>query len=235
MRAPKVMVLAAVCLLAGCDDRFPDYHYKMTIYVGGKAYSSVRAVKVTEVDSIMNSRGKTDKTELSGEAVVLDLPGRSVPVFALLARPDNADYGWQMPRYALMEGIPLVPNEIDGKALDEMDQAALDLQHMVAVKGPKELPRTIPAPWNRGRTGSAWPFFVTFGDITNPKTVHEVSPGEIGVSKITIEITDEPVTAGIERRLGWLSGLHGGYLSGRSTARGAPYGLHGGFFSSELF
>ena len=166
----KVVALAAVCLLTGCDDRFPDYHYKMTIYVGGKAYSSVRGVKVTEVASVLSSLGKTDKTELSGEAVILDLPGRSSPVFALLARPDNADYGWYAPGYALMQGIAQTPDEVDGKPLNGLDRTAIDLQHMVAVKGPKELPRSKNSPWRDGKVVQTWPFFVTFGDIKDPES-----------------------------------------------------------------
>lgn len=43
--------------------------------------------------------------------------------------------------------------------------------------------------------------FVTFDDPSDPKTVREVSPESIGVSRITIEITDEDVTTGIEERL----------------------------------
>ena len=31
MKGLKVMVLAAVCLLTGCDDRFPDYRFTMPI------------------------------------------------------------------------------------------------------------------------------------------------------------------------------------------------------------
>ena len=46
-----------------------------------------------------------------------------------------------------------------------------------------------------------WPMFVTFGDPDDPKTVREVSASELGVRNITIEITDEDVTEGIEERL----------------------------------
>src|SRR3546814_9577558 len=50
----------------------------------------------------------------------------------------------------------------------------------------------------------AWPLFVTFDDPRNPRTVREVSPDNVGVSRITIEITGDDPSAGIERNLPWL-------------------------------
>lgn len=58
-----------------------------------------------------------------------------------------------------------------------------------------------------------YPLLVTFTDITDPTTVKQVNPTNLaatfgpGVSlkRITLEITDEPVTEGkIEHVLGWL-------------------------------
>ena len=199
---PRLLAMfGALSLLTGCGDKFPDYHYKLTIYAGGKDYSSVREVRVTEISSIQSSIGKKAKYELSGEAVVLDIPGRSAPVFALLARPDDADYATYAPRVALMKFIEPVPRDYGA---DDMDRQALELQRMVAVAGPRELPRTIPSPWRDGTLRQTWPFLVTFDTIADPKTVREVSPDSIGVERITLEITDEPVTTGIEGRLGWL-------------------------------
>jgi hypothetical protein len=56
------------------------------------------------------------------------------------------------------------------------------------------------------------PFMVRFGDETNPKTVEAVDPENLAASfgdgvrlkRVTIERTDDPVTTGIEKRLGWL-------------------------------
>ncbi|MEO6202469.1 MAG: hypothetical protein ABIU05_13315 [Nitrospirales bacterium] len=61
-----------------------------------------------------------------------------------------------------------------------------------------------------------YPLLVTFTDINDPKTVQQVDPGNLaatfgpGVSlkRITLEITDEPVTEGkLESVLGWLDDL----------------------------
>lgn len=89
----------------------------------------------------------------------------------------------------------------------DLDLRARDQQAMVAIKGPQELKRFIPVDKLRRHKGSGdpdfpgWPMFVTFSDPSDPKTVREVSPESIGVSRITIEITDEDVTTGIEKRL----------------------------------
>ena len=49
-----------------------------------------------------------------------------------------------------------------------------------------------------------YPMLVTFGDINDPKTVHEFDPGT--VRRITFQVVDEdePLTEGIEERLPWL-------------------------------
>ena len=221
----KVMALAAACLLAACgDDRFPDYHYKMTVYAGGKAYSSVRAVEVKEVSSIVDSGGSTVKRRVQGEAVIIDLPGGQT-AYALLTRPDNADYAQFAPGMALSPHIPKAPvpgeagqaikdyKEEHARSQDSFGDAADGLQQMVKVKGPRDLPRTLP-PRNGRPPMQAWPMFVSFGDPKDPKSVREVSPESIGVSRITIEITDEDVTTGIEKRLGWLPEYYGRQLSG---------------------
>ena len=60
-----------------------------------------------------------------------------------------------------------------------------------------------------------YPMLVTFRDIVDPTSVEKVDPGDLAASfgevvslkSITVEVTDEPVTRGIEKRLGWLDHL----------------------------
>ncbi len=205
----------ALLAVAGCgDDRFPDYNYKMTIYAHGQAYSTVRHVQVDESASIVDSGGTSVKNQIEGEAVILDT-GSGRPVFALLSRPDNADHAKYVAGWALSPHIPGAPKPGEvGQAIadyqdehrlsqDSFGRAAHALQAMVQIKGPKELPRTKPNddPYRGPREVELWPQFVTFADPADPTTVRAVSPDEIGVERITIEITDEPVTTGIEARL----------------------------------
>lgn len=208
--------------LGGCgDDRFPDYHYKMTIHVGDRAFSSVRGVEQERVTSIADSGGQTIKRRLSGEAVIIEANGRTY--YALLSKPDNADYALLTVTQASL-GVamaampdPDAPKSEQQKAIAEwrrdqpgrdpnayLDDIASESRVMTELKGVYPLQRTLPA--RQGRPPlDAWPMFVTFGDPNDPKTVREVSPESIGVSNITVEITDEPVTIGIEERFPWWS------------------------------
>ena len=45
---------------------------------------------------------------------------------------------------------------------------------------------------------------VRFGNINDPKSVERVEPNQIGVRRIWLETTSEPVTTGIKLRLPWL-------------------------------
>ena len=87
---------AALLALSACGDRFPDYHYKMTIYIdtsdGERAFSTVREIDNREYRTIQRSTGKGLRTTLRGEAVIIDLPGANSPVFALLSSPSDPDY-----------------------------------------------------------------------------------------------------------------------------------------------
>ena len=79
-----LLIVGGIAGLTGCTDRFPDYSYKMTIYADGKAFSSVRHVEVEEVSSMTASHGTRLKTRVDGEAVIIDLYGKTY--YALLAR-----------------------------------------------------------------------------------------------------------------------------------------------------
>lgn len=80
--------------------------------------------------------------------------------------------------------------------------------------------------------------FVTFADSANPSTVREVTPESLGVERITIEITDEDVTEGIEERLIWLPDYYGRQLSGdrfqtlENSRKGISAYITSGLFSS---
>ncbi len=218
----KLEVLAAIAgalLLSSCGDRFPDYHYKMTVYVetlsGEKAFSSVRSVEVTERSTIQASSGRRLDYKLQGEAVILDLPGGRT-VYALLSKPDKPDYAKfiigaalmaHAPREAPLTSVDQAKKEAREKASppEPYTDQSEELHKLLEVKGEKDLPRYAPNPdpYRGPRQIDHWPMFVTFGDPADPKTVREVSPESIGVKHITIAITDEPVTTGIEKKLGW--------------------------------
>lgn len=57
-----------------------------------------------------------------------------------------------------------------------------------------------------------YPYLVTFKDIADPTSVVRVDPDDLAASfgagyrlkAITVQVTDEPVTVGIVKKLGWL-------------------------------
>src|SRR3546814_16895379 len=74
----SVSVLPVALSLGGCgDDQFPDYRYRMTVYVGDKPFSSVRAVLQEQVSSVADSSGQAVKRSLDRKSVV---EGKSVSV-----------------------------------------------------------------------------------------------------------------------------------------------------------
>ena len=79
-----------------------------------------------------------------------------------------------------------------------------------------------------------WPMMVRFGDINDPKTVEPVDPGAFGVKRILLETTSDYVTTGIGKRLEWIKKVNGSYLHGGFSSRGAPLGLTGLAFSTEV-
>lgn len=199
------VLLIGALALAGCIDRFPDHNYKMTIHAKGQEFSSVRRVETSEDVFGVNR-------SLEGEAVIIDHPDGKT-YYALLTRPENFDYSIFVMGYALAPHLPKPkPRTEVQEAIDEyweengpqdsFGDAAKALQYMVKMEGAYELPRMLPPRRNR-EPKTAWPMFVTFADPTNARTAREVDPDKIGIERITIEITDEKVTTGIEDTLNW--------------------------------
>ena len=92
--------------------------------------------------------------------------------------------------------------------------------------------RTVPRHFSRAdqvNKRSAYPMLVTFGDLDDPTSVERVDPDDLaatfgeGVSlkRITVQVTDDPVTSGIGQRLGWLESSVGSIVK---QPRGVPIG-----------
>ncbi len=193
---------------------FPSYswHQKMTVEVNedGQVYAGSSVVE-------MHVRGYPDtgyapgvrSYGLRGEAVVVAMPDDRY-LFALLTY--NAFLASKV-FHDKMEGSLSEPGERWAAIISKIR----DRRTMV----PKD-----------------YPLLVTFTDITDPKTVREVDPENLaatfgpGVSlkRITLEITDEPMTEGrIERVLGWLGDpkvmKNPGWRNLPSLSQTAIYGL----------
>ena len=164
----------------------------MTIEVeaDGQVYSgsNVASIKWRKNDPLGAVNGPTWLSGTRGEAAFVEIPGRGV-LFALLSFSGNTAYTADLPTRIMM-------GRKKGWARGEDEFSAVE-----AAEG-----KTLTVPKRH------YPLLVTFTDINDPKTVQKVDPDDLaatfgpGVSlkRITLEITDEPVTEGkIEQLLGW--------------------------------
>ncbi|MEL7190204.1 MAG: hypothetical protein AAGK17_11675 [Pseudomonadota bacterium] len=202
----------AAMLLAGCSESSPpEYRYRLKVEVetpeGLKTGSSVIEVstQVASKNAIISPGRATMRAR--GEAVAVDLPdGRTL--FALMRSESQTD--WASNVMSL-----LAPSYRGEGAAKEKIRAILRMQ------GEYDLPLYKPA--GPGRRRHMYPMLVTFGDLDDPTSVEKVDPldlaatfGEgVKLKRITVEVTDDPVTTGIEERLAWLSSQKEGMLDGR--------------------
>ncbi|KEO89088.1 hypothetical protein EH31_13700 [Erythrobacter longus] len=193
------VVLSTLLVSTGCsaEDAAPDYRYRLTVEVdtpeGLKSGSSVIEVQQTVMrpGSSPGSLGVSRKVR--GEAVAVDLPGEQT-LFALLRSESNVD--WASYVY-----IYLKPPSTEKEFVDQLDD-------VLEVTGERELPRMWP-PVAFLEERSAYPMLVTFGDMDDPTSVARVDPddlaasfgGGVSLKRITVELTDDPMTTGIEERL----------------------------------
>jgi len=203
MIALMLTVLTAWCLTA-CgelgDDSAPDYRYRLTVEVdtpeGLRTGSSVIEVEQRLGRAASSPAHSQVYRRVRGEAVAVDLPGGKT-LFALLRSDNNVDW-------ASYVFVYLAPS-YEGEPFEEQ------LDNVLEVKGEQKLPRMWP-PVVHLPERSAYPMLVTFGDIDDPTSVARVDPDDLAASfgegvslrRITVELTDDPVTTGIEERLGWV-------------------------------
>lgn len=189
------------------------WRYKLTINVdtpeGLKSGSAVREVEVCLVDHLVPEVADADVT-VKGEAVVVDLGQRGV-LFGIMDIDGS--------RQLVFESFPgPIPYSEEGlKYYSELKDSKI-------ISDPKKYPE--------------YAQLVTFSNLNDPLTVKGVHPekpdvvfGEgVNIQNMTVEMTEEPITWGIEEKLPWLNNIKGGYLHGELTSRKAPLGLDGGNF-----
>lgn len=187
-------VLAAFGLaLSGCTKR-ESFSYRMTVEVetpqGLRTGSSVIKLSVSDPGRgpfVLPHSGTNAQSR--GEAVAVDLPDGQV-LFALLRKPDSSNGAEVFPYEALNP-----PRHTGEYALINRTR---ELKRMTNIG---TLPR------------EHWLMLVRFRDIGDPTSVELVDPDDpaasfgegVSIRRITIQITDDRVTTGIEKRLGWLS------------------------------
>jgi hypothetical protein len=220
------IAIGAGMLIAGCS-RPAEVHYRVTVDVndhgvirsGSSVWSFALAKSMLPIASPYNYRFR-------GEAIAVDLPGRGT-LFALVKNVE------MYPEYLFGD----LQSSRQGGRQHYADRIE-DLGHIKTMVGTRaELNCTNPP-----QAATACPMFVRFRDIDDPNSVERVDPQDLAESfgsdawlkRVSVEITDAPLTTGIRKKLRWLDALRGGYLNGASTSRTAPLGLHAGDFSTEV-
>lgn len=204
-----LLLAAALWLVSACgalgEDPAPDYRYRLTVEVdtpdGVRSGSSVIEVRQNMGRSAGGGFNRIVMRRVRGEAVVVELPnGQSL--FALLRSEDSVEWAsYVMPRLA---------PKIEGEAWKER------LDNVLLVEGKVELPEQWPARFKIDRL-SGYPMLVTFANLDDPTTVARVDPkaldasfGEgVSLRRITVELTEDPVSARIDEILPWLADIDG--------------------------
>lgn len=185
---PVLTVTLLAFALAGCGDPTYTWHQKMTVEVETSA--GVRSgSSVIEVSAVIGTGFLAKKTagssvawKLRGEAVTMDL-GDGRYLFALLK---GNSYKSEPGRNALFVFTDW----------DAYDPRKHPLPADQVTRAPRDRPVAL--------GNEAYPLLVTFDDITDPTTVRRVDPYDLAsvfgpgyaLKAITLEITDEKVTAG---------------------------------------
>ena len=226
-----LMAAMGTTTLLGCGVsgyRLPDYRYRLTVEVetpeGLRAGSSVIEVKTAVAGRNSIPTPGVVSHRVRGQAVAVDLGARGV-LFALLRSDDNSDWASNV-MYRMVPKIPRV-HDANGKFDSDRDfeaQFAAMLKHQDAI----ELPATF-TDQGHLKNQSARPLLVRFRNISDPATVEQVKQDNLAASfgsgvklkRITVQLTDDSVTTGIEKKLGWLPRQQGSLIP---VPRGTPIG-----------
>ncbi len=229
--------LLCACLAAcGFADETPTYRYRLMVEVdtpeGLKTGSSVIEVDTDRGSSAMNPAGTALRHKVRGEAVAVDLPDGRV-LFALLRSEQDVGYASNIM-------FQLAPKGSNANG----DQYLGRYAKMLRMRYEQELPPTLAGVNRSLRNFSGRPMLVTFADLSDPTSVALVDPDDLaatfgeGVSlrRITVAITEDPVTEGIEERLGWLPDYYDKMLDGRriNNSRELANNLNQGAFSQGI-
>jgi hypothetical protein len=179
--------LGALLALTACST-VEKSRYKMTVEVetpqGLKTGFAVREIRHSTPANLPSIGESRPQWTVRGEAVAVDLP-EAQTMFALLTGADGeVDFGGRDIDFMFKELGPASPDGV------------IELwPHIPVTKRP-----IIAHPL---------PLLVRFGDVRDPKSVAKVDPDHLDASfgsgvtlrRITLQLTDDPMTSGIEKRL----------------------------------
>lgn len=224
------LVLLTTALLAACGDQVPTYRYRLKVEVvtpeGVKSGSSVIEVKTRMVRSGSDPSAQAVRWSVRGEAVAVDLPGGRT-LFALLRSPSDVEWAARV----MLQLSPSYQGEPFAEQFDNM----MELTDEITLR--KYFPRKVLGHWQ-----PAYPMLVTFSDVADPTSVMRVDPENLAemfgkgfsLKRITVQITDAPVTTGINKRLEWLDHIREMGVGVNDFPQNVPLGDFTGMFSKGV-
>jgi hypothetical protein len=147
--------------------------------------------------------------KFQGEAVAVEL-GDGQTLFAILRGGDDDQGAVQMIPERLFGDIG---RSVRGEPAQFRSDRVRDMRDIASRTGER---RELDC-----RASPSWcPMLVTFRDVEDPTTVGQVEPfaldkafgAGVRLKRILVELTGDPVTHGIEKRLDWLSSQSGALL-----------------------
>ena len=202
--------------LVGCSASPANYNYRLRLDIetpdGPRHGESVLQCMPFDTGDHWWSRGELRRAgvRVKGEAVAVDLGARGT-LFALLIGPQgDVDYAAYLPQKAL---IRLGVVRTDYSTNPNISTTEIVRNREQAIRSHRGVVDLLPA---------EIPMLVRFGDLADPKSVASVDPNDLAASfgpgvklvRATIETTDDPVTTGIAKRLGWLEQYYDQRLDG---------------------
>jgi len=201
--ASGAVLMAA--MLSGCSRALPTYRYRLTVEVdtpqGLRSGSSVIEVRTFDQGSgFPGPEAGGLRMGAIGEAVAVDLPSGKT-LFVLLRSESKYDGASGYAIAAYSETLKRKPGPLS-KDVQWVDW----LREIKRQTTPAVVPRFLMV---SGRRQDVYPVMVTFRNSRDPRTVVPVDPDNLsdafgrGVSlkRIVAQITDDPVTVGIRRKL----------------------------------
>ena len=187
-------------ILVACGNS-AEIRYKVTVEVedngAHRSGSSVMSFKLSKPTVPLAS---PYDAEFKGQAVAVDL-GRRQVLFALL-KDESGDLGT----------VPMLPERVFAD-LTSGSERVRNLRQIASHEGlVRELPRFGPKISDSREPFVQYPLLVRFRDLDQPESVEAVAPDAleeafgsgVKLKRITVQITDEPVTNDIKKRLPWL-------------------------------
>ena len=187
-------------MLGACGNS-AEVRYKVTVEVDDRGTtrsgSSVMSFKLFKPDVALVS---PYNAEFRGEAVAVDL-GNGQVLFALL-KDEKGNLGT----------VQMWPE----KVFDDLGSGSERIRNIRRIASNeglvREVPRFFPAISDSREPFVNYPLLVRFRDLSRPESIEAVDPDALdkafgpGVKlrQISVQVTDEPVTDGITKRLPWL-------------------------------